>query len=121
VADERPGGTSEGDGVAGEGPREDRAYRRRFRDKGNKRDDWAIDVFREVFASFDDPDRVDRLLFDLSRYYNALADGPIVDMATRQRVSGLLRAGDQAPARVLLEECLSRYRGGIDDGIGRVD
>jgi len=121
VTDEPADDSSTGDGVAGDGPREDRAYRRRFRDKGNKRDDWAIDVFREVFASFDDPDRVDRLLFDLSRYYNALADGPIVDLATRQRVSTLLRAGDAEPARALLEGCLANYRGGIDDGIGRVD
>ncbi len=33
----------------------DRAYRRRFRDEGNKREDWAVDVFREVFANLDDP------------------------------------------------------------------
>ena len=29
----------------------ERAYRRGSRDKGNKREDWAIDVFREVFGS----------------------------------------------------------------------
>jgi hypothetical protein len=94
----------------------DRAYRRRFRDKGNKREDWAIDVFREVFASLDDPARVDRLLFDLGRYYNPLADGPIVDVATRRRVSELLASGRAEEARPILRSCLDRYRGGIDDG-----
>ena len=96
----------------------ERAYRRGFRDKGNKREDWAIDVFREVFASLDDPSRVDRLLFDLGRYYNALADGPIVDLATRREVSQLLSAGRPDDARRLLRGCLDRYRGGIDDGLG---
>jgi hypothetical protein len=95
----------------------DRAYRRRFRDKGNKREDWAIDVFREVFANLDDPARVDRLLFDLGRYYNPLADAPIVDVATRRQVFELLEAGRADDARPILRSCLNRYRGGIDDGL----
>ena len=99
----------------------DRAYRRGFRDKGNKREDWAIDVFREVFVSLEDPAKVDRLLFDLSRYYNALTDGPIVDVPTRQRVSALLGAGQANEARQQIEACLGRYRGGIDDGLGGVE
>ena len=96
----------------------ERAYRRGFRDKGNKREDWAIDVFREVLANLDDAERVDRLLFDLGRYYNALADGPIVDLATRRQVSQLLGAGCPDDARQLIRSCLDRYRGGIDDGLG---
>ena len=99
----------------------ERAYRRQFRDKGNKREDWAIDVFREAFAHLDDPPRVDRLLFDLGRYYNALTDAPIVDLATRRRVADLLGAGDRDAARQALVECLERYRGGIDDGLGPVE
>ena len=95
----------------------DRAYRRRFRDKGNKREDWAIDIFREVFAHLDEPSRVDRLLFDLGRYYNALADAPIVDLATRRQVADLLAASRPDDARALLRGCLDRYRGGIDDGL----
>ena len=100
------------------GSLDERAYRRRFRDKGNKREDWAVDVFREVFASLGDPPRVDRLLFDLGRYYNPLTDAPIVDLATRRRVAELLRAGEPESARTLLAACLDRYRGGIDDGLG---
>jgi hypothetical protein len=95
----------------------DRAYQRRFRDKGNKREDWAVDVFREVFAHLDDAPRVDRLLFDLSRYYNPLTDGPIVDVPTRRRVAECLAAGAVEEARSLIRTCLDRYRGGIDDGL----
>jgi hypothetical protein len=95
----------------------DRAYQRRFRDKGNKREDWAVDVFREVFAHLDDPPRVDRLLFELGRYYNALTDGPVVDLATRRRVSECLASGAVEEARALVRTAFDRYRGGIDDGI----
>ena len=102
----------------GPGSLDERAYRRRFRDKGNKREDWAVDALREALASLADPDRVDRLLFDLGRYYNPLADAPIVDMPTRRQVGQLLRAGETAAARDLLAACLDRYRGGIDDGLG---
>jgi len=102
----------------GSGSLDERAYRRRFRDKGNKRQDWAVDALREALAGLGDPDRVDRLLFDLGRYYNPLTDAPIVDMPTRKRVAQLLRAGETGPAHDLLAACLDRYRGGIDDGLG---
>lgn len=95
----------------------ERAYQRRFRDKGNKREDWAVDVFREVFAHLDDPARVDRLLFDLGRYYNALTNGPIVDVPTRRRVAQCLAGGAVEDARTLIQSCLDRYRGGVDDGL----
>jgi hypothetical protein len=98
-----------------------RAYQRRFRDKGNKREDWAVDVFREVFANLDDAARVDRLLFDLGRYYNALTNAPIVDLATRRRVAECLAGGAVEEARGLLRGCLDRYRGGIDDGLAPLD
>ena len=95
----------------------ERAYQRRFRDKGNKREDWAIDVFREVLAHLDDAARVDRLLFDLGRYYNPLTDAPIVDIPTRREVAGYLGRGAVEEARSLVRMCLDRYRGGIDDGL----
>jgi hypothetical protein len=90
-----------GNGEAGDDDRvAERAYYRRFRDKGNKRDDWAVDTFREVFAHLEsDPARVDRLLFDLGRYYNALTDAPIVDLATRRRVVECLARGAVDEAR----------------------
>jgi hypothetical protein len=95
----------------------ERAYQRRFRDKGNKREDWAVDVFREALAHLDDPPRVDRLLGDLARYYNALTNGPLVDVATRRRVGECLAAGAAEQAATLIRACLDRYRGGIDDGL----
>jgi|RhiMetdeSRZDD1v2_1073273.scaffolds.fasta_scaffold154087_2 FdhD protein len=86
---------------------ETRAYRRGFRQK-SKRDDYALDLFQEARASLrDDTGRVDRVLRELSRLYNPLADGPIVDLATRARIMGLLGQGRPAEAQALLDE---RYR-----------
>jgi FdhD protein len=89
------------------GSPEARAYRRGFRQK-SKRDDYALDLFREARARLgDDTARVDQLLRELSRLYNPPSDGPIVDLATRARIMGLLGEGRPAEAEALLDE---RYR-----------
>jgi hypothetical protein len=84
-----------------------RAFRRGFRQK-SKRDDYALDLFSEARAKLrHDPERVDQILRELSRLYNPLADGPIVDLATRGRIMSCLGAGQEPEAEALLEE---RYR-----------
>ena len=99
---EDPDRSSEGTGSA-----QERAYRRGFRQK-SKRDDYALDLFHEARAKLaDDPDRVGRILKELSRLYNPLVDGPLVDPPTCGRIMALLGAGRAGEAGVLLEE---RYR-----------
>jgi hypothetical protein len=56
------------------------------------RDDHAIELFREAQAHLSDIARVDRILLELSRFYNPMIDGPIVDLATRRRVVELLES-----------------------------
>jgi len=97
MADELPGATPE-----------ERAYRRGFRQR-NRQDDYALDLFREARAHLGDPERVDRILFELGRYYNPLADGPIVDVATRGRIVTLLRQSQREEAERLLDERYRRY------------
>lgn len=92
MADETPGATPE-----------ERAYRRGFRQR-NRQDDYALDLFREARAHLDNPERVDRILFELGRYYNPLIDGPIVDVATRRRIVTLLRQTLPQEAQRLLDE-----------------
>lgn len=98
-----------------EGPPEspgDRAYRRGFtRKTGGKGEDYAVDLFHEIDAHLDDLRRVDRLLLELGRFYNPVADGPIVDLASRQRVVGLLAEGGAAAAQAILQQLLARYLG----------
>lgn len=95
MADETPDATPE-----------ERAYRRGFRQR-NRQDDYALDLFREARAQLGDPERVDRILFELGRYYNPLVDGPIVDVPTRRRIVTLLRQAQPHEAERLLDE---RYR-----------
>jgi hypothetical protein len=93
---------------------EARAYRRGFRDRGNKREDYAVDLLRQARDSLEDSARVDRILFELGRLYNPLIDGPIVDLATRRRVMELLGQARVDEASQILTERLGLYNPLLD-------
>ena len=87
----------------------DRAYRRGFRQK-SKRDDYALDLFQEARARLaDDPERVARILRELSRLYNPLTNGPLVDLPTCGRIMTLLGEGRAAEAAAVLDEPYRMY------------
>jgi hypothetical protein len=88
----------------------EKAFKRRFggKDKGrNKREDYALDLFREAAGYLDDPDRVNAVLRELGKLYNPVTNAPIVDLETRRRVVTLLREG----ARELAVSVLDKQRG----------
>jgi hypothetical protein len=87
---------------------EERAYRRGFRAK-DRRDDYALDLFTEAEANWHDHARVDRILLELGRFYNPLVNGPVVDLASRQRIMELLWASRPEEAAALLRDCRRRY------------
>lgn len=90
----------------------ERAFRRRFggKDKGrNKRDDYALDLFKEAAAYLDDPQRVNGILRELGKLYNPVTNAPIVSLEGRRRVMALLEAGNHEGARGLLDECCRLY------------
>jgi hypothetical protein len=92
-----------------------RAYRRGFRQK-NKRDDYALDLFEEAGAKLTtDPPRVAAILGELARLYNALVDGPIVDLECRGQILSLLAGGRAAEAERLLHRRYELYAP-LDDG-----
>ncbi len=82
--------------------------------KFRKREDYAVELFREAQAHLDDVARVDRILLELGRFYNPFVNGPIVDLATRRRILALLQASRGEEARQLLDERLSLYAS-LDD------
>ena len=85
----------------------EKAFKRRFggKDKGrNKRDDYALDLFREAAACLDDLPRVNGILRELGKLYNPMIDAPIVDLPTRQRIMTLLGEGARAQAALVLDE-----------------
>lgn len=90
----------------------ERAFKRRFggKEKGrNKRDDYALDLFREALAYLDDTPRVNRILRELGKLYNPVTNAPIVSLDARRRIITLLEAADAAGARMLLDECRRLY------------
>lgn len=94
-----------------QGP-EERRHRRGL--KFRKREDYAVELFREAQAHLDDVARVDRILLELGRFYNPFVNGPIVDLATRRRIVDLLQTSRGEEARRLLDERLSLYAS-LDD------
>ena len=90
----------------------ERAFKRRFggKDKGrNKRDDYALDLFREADAYLHDTARVNGILRELGKLYNPVTDAPIVSLATRRQIIERLEGGDADAARSLLDRCRSLY------------
>ena len=92
-------------------PRDDAAETERHRRglRFRKRDDYAVELFKEAQAHLDDVARVDRILLELGKFYNPLVHGPIVDFATRRRIVELLQASQTDEARRLLDERLGLY------------
>ena len=90
----------------------ERAFKRRFggKEKGrNKRDDYALDLFREAAAYLDDIPRVNGILRELGKLYNPVTDAPIVSLDARRRLIEHLERGDKDTARVVLDECCRLY------------
>jgi hypothetical protein len=79
------------------------------RGKLRKRDDPAIDLFREALGHLDDVPRVRRICLELGRLYDPIRDAPILEPSACRAVLALLEAGRAAEARPLLEEALARY------------
>ncbi|MBI2162085.1 MAG: hypothetical protein HYU25_17200 [Candidatus Rokubacteria bacterium] len=77
--------------------------------RSRRRDDHALDLFRQAESNLADVRRVDRILLELGRCYNPLTNRPIVDLATRRSIVERLEAGQIAEARHLLDECVARY------------
>ena len=108
---------SEGEGIESAA---ERAIKRRFggKEKGrNKRDDYALDLFREALAYLGDTQRVNGILRELGKLYNAVTNAPIVSLEARQRIVRLLEAGDAAAARAVIDECCRLYAP-VDNGDG---
>jgi len=90
----------------------ERAFKRRFggKEKGrNKRDDYALDLFREAGAYLHDVPRVNAILRELGKLYNAVTDAPIVGLDARRRIVGCLEKGDISQAQAILDECCKLY------------
>jgi hypothetical protein len=93
--------------AAAEGDAEERRHRRGL--KFRKREDHAVELFREAQANLADRPRVARILLELGRFYNPYIDAPIVDLATRRQIIEHLERAQTVEAGRLLEERLTLY------------
>ena len=91
-----------------EGDESDEARQRRGL-KFRRRDDYAVELFRDAQANLGDLRRVDRILLELGRFYNPYINAPIVDLATRRRVLELLERSEIEEARRIIDERLTLY------------
>ena len=78
----------------------------------HKREDTGLGLFERARASLDDPARAKPLLFELSRLYNPVTNGPLVDRATYARILEALDQRRVDDARGLLDERLALYAPG---------
>ncbi len=89
---------------------EDREARKHWRK--HKRQDTGLMLFEQARDSLEDPARARPLLFELSRLYNPVINGPLLDRATYARILEALEQGRMDEARRLLDERLALYAPG---------
>lgn len=74
-----------------------------------KRHDHGADLFRAALDHVDDPDRLRHALFELSRTYDPVTNGPLLAAEVRHRILELAGQGGPDEARRLLETVLASY------------
>jgi DNA-binding GntR family transcriptional regulator len=77
-----------------------------------KRQDTGLALFDAARASLGDLARARPLLRELTRLYNPLVNGPLVDPPTHARIVEALEAGQVGEAERLLDERLALYAPG---------
>ena len=66
-------------------------------------------LFAEARAQFPDPRAVNRTLLELSRFYDPVSGGVILEHAIRRRIVDLLAQGQTEEASQALEERFQQY------------
>ena len=80
-----------------------------------KRQDTGIELFRRALAHLSDLEHLKPIIFELSRLYNPLIDGPLIDRVSYTQILIAVEAGRLDEARRVLDERLALYAPG-DEG-----
>jgi hypothetical protein len=80
--------------------------------KARKREDHALVLIRDLLASLENPARARRLLLELSRYYDPVLGGAIVEVRHQREIMEAIEAGRLAEAEALVQ---ARYALDIKD------
>ena len=76
-------------------------------------------LFEQARARFPDPQAVNRTLLELSRFYDPVSGGFILDHALRRRIVDFLVQGKTEEARQVLKERFDEYRRSFKPREGR--
>jgi|RifCSP16_1_1023843.scaffolds.fasta_scaffold32910_2 hypothetical protein len=79
------------------------------RREGRDLPEIVMRLFAEARAQFPDPRAVNRTLLELSRFYDPVSGGVILEHATRRRIVELLEKGQTEEASRALEERFEEY------------
>lgn len=77
--------------------------------KARKREDHALVLIEELKRSLSDLPQVRKILRELSRYYDPVLGGAIMEVEHQRRIVGALEAGREAEALALVEERYELY------------
>jgi DNA-binding GntR family transcriptional regulator len=87
----------------GEGSRRGKGF------KARKREDHALVLIRDLLASLDNPAQARRLLLELSRYYDPILGGGIVEVRHQREIMNAIEAGRPEEARALVQARYDLY------------
>jgi hypothetical protein len=87
----------------GEEPRRGKGF------KARKREDHALVLIRDLLASLDDPGQARRLLLELSRYYDPILGGAIMEVRHQQEIMNAIEAGRRGDAEALVQARYALY------------
>ena len=79
------------------------------RREGRDLPEIVMRLFAGARAQFPDPRAVNRTLLELSRFYDPVSGGVILEHATRRRIVELLEKGQTEEASRALEERFEEY------------
>lgn len=87
----------------GEEPRHGKGF------KARKREDHALVLIRDLLASLENPVQARRLLLELSRYYDPILGGAIVEVRHRREIMEAIEAGRPGEAEALVQARYALY------------
>jgi hypothetical protein len=93
--------------MTGEEGGEDRGRGKGF--KARKREDHALILIRELLASLDQPAQARRLLLELSRYYDPILGGAIVEVRHQREIMDAIEGGRRGEAEALVQARYELY------------
>jgi hypothetical protein len=86
---------------------EDRGRGKGF--KARKREDHALVLIRDLLANLENPSQARRLLLELSRYYDPVLGGAIMEVRHQREIMEALEAGRVGEAEALIQARYELY------------